>query len=57
MLRALRELTGWKAERAAQELETAGIDSTVRAEVLSPEEFVRLHRILVDGGWRARVAL
>jgi 16S rRNA A1518/A1519 N6-dimethyltransferase RsmA/KsgA/DIM1 with predicted DNA glycosylase/AP lyase activity len=53
----LRELTGWKAERAAQELETAGIDSTVRAEVLRPEEFVRLHRILVDGGWRARVAL
>ena len=30
---------------------------TVRPEVLSPAEFVRLHRALVDGGWTHAVAL
>jgi hypothetical protein len=27
---------------------------TARPEVLSPAEFVRLHRALVDGGWTMR---
>jgi 16S rRNA (adenine1518-N6/adenine1519-N6)-dimethyltransferase len=51
LLRALREFTGWSAERAARLLATAGMPETVRPEVLSPAEFVRLRRALVDGGW------
>jgi 16S rRNA (adenine1518-N6/adenine1519-N6)-dimethyltransferase len=54
MLRALRELTGWNAERAGDVLAGAGIPETVRPEVLSPVEFVRLHHTLVDGGWSMR---
>jgi 16S rRNA (adenine1518-N6/adenine1519-N6)-dimethyltransferase len=54
MLRALRELTGWNAERAGQLLAKAGVMETVRPEVLTPVEFIRLHRILVDGGWSMR---
>jgi 16S rRNA (adenine1518-N6/adenine1519-N6)-dimethyltransferase len=54
MLRGLRELTGWDASRAADLLRNAGITATFRPEVLSPEDFARLHRTLVDGGWRAR---
>jgi 16S rRNA (adenine1518-N6/adenine1519-N6)-dimethyltransferase len=51
MLRALRELTGWPAERCAAALEAAGIAATARAETLPPAMFVRLFRVLVDGGW------
>jgi 16S rRNA A1518/A1519 N6-dimethyltransferase RsmA/KsgA/DIM1 with predicted DNA glycosylase/AP lyase activity len=51
MLRGLRELTGWEAERVRETLRDVGVAETVRAEVLSPETFVRLHRSLVDGGW------
>ena len=51
MLRSLRELTGWDAERVRQTLRDVGVTETVRAEVLSPETFVRLHRSVVDGGW------
>lgn len=54
LLRALRELTGWSAEVAAGVLQHAGLGDTVRPEVLSPAEFVRLHRTLVDGGWSMR---
>ena len=54
LLRALRELTGWSAEVAAGVLQRAGLPETVRPEVLSPAEFVRLHRTLVDGGWSMR---
>jgi 16S rRNA (adenine1518-N6/adenine1519-N6)-dimethyltransferase len=54
MLRALRELTGWDAGRAGHTLAAAGVTETVRPEVLSPVEFVRLHRTLVDGGWSIR---
>jgi 16S rRNA (adenine1518-N6/adenine1519-N6)-dimethyltransferase len=51
MLRSVRELTGWETDRVRETLRDAGIAETVRAEVLSPETFVRLHRGLVDGGW------
>jgi 16S rRNA (adenine1518-N6/adenine1519-N6)-dimethyltransferase len=51
MLRALRELTGWPAERCAPLLEAAGIAGTARAETLPPATFAQLFRILVDGRW------
>jgi 16S rRNA (adenine1518-N6/adenine1519-N6)-dimethyltransferase len=54
MLRGIRELTGWDPARAGQVLERAGVPPIVRPEVLSPADFARLHRALVDGGWLAR---
>ncbi|MGH7508184.1 MAG: 16S rRNA (adenine(1518)-N(6)/adenine(1519)-N(6))-dimethyltransferase RsmA [Gemmatimonadales bacterium] len=54
MLRGTRELTRWEAERVRAALRTAGIAETLRPEVLSPAEFVQLHRVLVDGGWSIR---
>src|SRR5689334_14623193 len=54
MLRALRELTGWPAERARAALDQAAVAPEVRPEVLPPEAFVRLQRALVDGGWAGR---
>jgi hypothetical protein len=35
-------------------LASVAVGETMRPEVLRPDEFVRLHRTLVDGGWRAR---
>jgi 16S rRNA (adenine1518-N6/adenine1519-N6)-dimethyltransferase len=49
--RALRELTGWPADTVLGLVSRLELDSTARPEVLSPLEFVRLHRGLVDGGW------
>jgi 16S rRNA (adenine1518-N6/adenine1519-N6)-dimethyltransferase len=54
LLRGVRELTGWDAARAAELLEQTALSPTVRPEVLSPAEFVQLHRALVDGGWQPR---
>lgn len=54
LLRGIREFTGWEAPRVSGLLATAGIPETVRPEVLSAAEFVRLHRSLVDGGWSMR---
>jgi 16S rRNA (adenine1518-N6/adenine1519-N6)-dimethyltransferase len=54
MLRGVRELTGWEAARVSDLLAQTGVGATVRPEVLSPMEFARLHRTLVDGGWQAR---
>jgi 16S rRNA (adenine1518-N6/adenine1519-N6)-dimethyltransferase len=51
--RALRELTGWDAARVRDTLATLELPVTVRPEGLSPQEFVHLHRALVDGGWRS----
>ena len=51
LLRGIRELTGWGAERAAALLREAGVPEGARPEVLSPTDFARLHRVLVDGGW------
>jgi 16S rRNA (adenine1518-N6/adenine1519-N6)-dimethyltransferase len=52
LLRGLRELTGWDARRIAAVLAELGMVESVRPEGLSPAEFVRLHRALVDAGWR-----
>ncbi len=54
MLRGVREFTGWEAPRVSALLAAAGISETVRPEVLSPAEFVQLHRSLVDAGWSMR---
>jgi 16S rRNA (adenine1518-N6/adenine1519-N6)-dimethyltransferase len=54
MARALRELTGWPADRVAPMLERAGIAAQVRPETVAPEAFAALLRALVDGGWAAR---
>jgi 16S rRNA (adenine1518-N6/adenine1519-N6)-dimethyltransferase len=54
MLRGVREFTGWDASRVSRLLAAARIPETVRPEVLSPAEFVHLHRSLVDGGWSMR---
>ncbi len=52
LVRAVRELTGWNAVEAGRAVESAGLSPTVRPEVLSPSEFLRLHAMLVDGGWQ-----
>ena len=52
LARGLRELTGWDAARVQQILAEVGLPTAVRPEGLAPPEFVRLHRALVDGGWR-----
>jgi 16S rRNA (adenine1518-N6/adenine1519-N6)-dimethyltransferase len=54
VLRGLRELTGWDAARVSRVLQETQISPTARPEVLTPETFVWLHRVLVDGGWSAR---
>ena len=54
LLRGVRELTGWDPARSGDLLEQAAVSPTVRPEVLSPAEFVQLHRALVDGGWQPR---
>ena len=54
MVRGLRELTGWSAERVEEALRTAGIDPRVRPETVPPAELAALLRALVDGGWTAR---
>jgi len=51
LLRALRELTGWSAERCGTTLAAADIAPMARSETLPPAAFVRLFRGLVDGGW------
>jgi 16S rRNA (adenine1518-N6/adenine1519-N6)-dimethyltransferase len=54
LLRGLRELTGWEAERVGAILSRASLGSDVRPEVLGPTEFAVLLRALVDGGWSPR---
>jgi 16S rRNA (adenine1518-N6/adenine1519-N6)-dimethyltransferase len=54
LLRGLRELTGWEPTRAGERLERAAIVPTTRPEMLSPGDFVRLHEVVVDGGWPRR---
>lgn len=57
LLRGIRELTGWSAERVRELLRDVAVGETVRPEVLAPDQFVRLYRGLVDGGWRTGVTL
>ena len=54
LLRGLRELTGWEAQRVTQALARAELRGDVRPEVLSPISFAVLLRALVDGGWTPR---
>lgn len=54
LIRGLRELTGWPVERVAEVLQRTGVAREVRPEVLTPEDFVRLQQVLIDGGWPAR---
>ena len=54
LLRAIREFTGWNADRSRGVLHQTGLDETARPEVLSPVDFARLKGALVDGGWTAR---
>lgn len=54
LLRGLRELTGWEAERLAALLARLGVDPTARPETLPPPAHVALLRALVDAGWSAR---
>jgi 16S rRNA (adenine1518-N6/adenine1519-N6)-dimethyltransferase len=53
LLRGLRELTGWSIERVGERLRLAAVEPQLRPESLSPTDFARLHRSLVDGGWAA----
>ncbi len=52
--RGLRELTGRDSGFVRTLLKGAAILESVRPEVLTPADFVRLHHALVDGGWRGR---
>jgi 16S rRNA (adenine1518-N6/adenine1519-N6)-dimethyltransferase len=51
LLRGLRELTGWPADRCSAALGQAGLDPTARPETLAPVAFAALHAALVDAGW------
>lgn len=53
LLRGLRELTGWPAERVSAVLERVGLPGTDRPETVPPGHFADLARVLVDEGWRA----
>jgi len=52
LLRGLRELTGWPADRVSSALQVAELSPTARPEMVAPEEFARLLTVLIDGGWR-----
>jgi 16S rRNA (adenine1518-N6/adenine1519-N6)-dimethyltransferase len=52
LLRGLRELTGWTAERCGAVLAAARLDPGVRPESVAPPGFAGLYRALVDAGWR-----
>jgi 16S rRNA (adenine1518-N6/adenine1519-N6)-dimethyltransferase len=54
IVRGLRELTGWGAERVEDALGRAGIEPRVRPETVPPARLAALLRALVDGGWTAR---
>jgi 16S rRNA (adenine1518-N6/adenine1519-N6)-dimethyltransferase len=53
LLRGLRELTGWDADRARTALARAGLAADVRPETLGVGEFTALLAALVDVGWEA----
>jgi 16S rRNA (adenine1518-N6/adenine1519-N6)-dimethyltransferase len=52
LVRGLRELTGWPAERVVLALERAGLPPSSRPETVEPRAFAGLLRVLIDGGWR-----
>ncbi len=51
LLRGLRELTGWPAERCAAALARATLDPAARPETLAATAFAGLLTALVDEGW------
>jgi 16S rRNA (adenine1518-N6/adenine1519-N6)-dimethyltransferase len=51
LLRGLRELTGWSADRVAGLLQEVGVDPTARPETLGPLSFAAIHGALVDADW------
>jgi len=57
LLRGMRELTGWTAERVAGVLEQAGLDPASRPETVAPQAFVRLLGALIDAGWSPGLVL
>jgi 16S rRNA (adenine1518-N6/adenine1519-N6)-dimethyltransferase len=52
LVRGLRELTGWPAERVTGALERAGLAASARPETVGPGGFAALLAVLIDGGWR-----
>ena len=54
LLRGLRELTGWDAERVRGILDRSGLRPEARPETVSPGQYAGLLQALVDEGWRAR---
>ena len=52
LVRGLRELTDWPAERVTGALEQAGLAASARPETVEPGGFGDLLRALIDGGWR-----
>jgi 16S rRNA (adenine1518-N6/adenine1519-N6)-dimethyltransferase len=54
LVRGLRELTAWPAQRVQGLLESRGVEPSARPETLSPKAFVGLYRALIDGGTRFR---
>lgn len=51
LVRGLRELTGWPAERAGRILTRAALEAAVRPEAVDPAGFVRLLAVLIDEEW------
>ena len=51
LVRGLRELTEWPAERVQRVLAALGLDPAARPEVLTPHQFVALTISVVDAGW------
>lgn len=54
LIRGIRELTGWPAERVHAALRSLDIEPTNRPETVNPAGFVGLYRALIDGGVRFR---
>jgi len=51
LVRGLRELTDWPAERVQGVLAALGLDPAARPEVVTPHQFVALTISVVDAGW------
>lgn len=52
LVRGLRELTGWPADRVLAVLSRAGMAATLRPEMAAPADFARLLGVLIDEGWQ-----
>jgi len=54
LARGLREHTGWPPERVSALLRDIALDERARPEVLTPPDFARLHRAIVDAAAEGR---